>query len=772
MNDSRIDDLIARMTLEEKVSLCSGRDFWNTKAVERLGIHSIRMSDGPHGLRKQPSADEASLQGSLPSTCFPTAVGLAASWNCALLEELGKALGKEAQAGDVGVLLGPGVNIKRSPLCGRNFEYLSEDPCLAGELAASCIRGIQSQGVGASLKHFAANNQERLRMTIDARIDMRTLREIYLPAFETAVKEGRPWTVMTAYNSLNGQHCTENAWLLGEVLREEWGFDGAVVTDWGAAADRVAGIKAGNDLEMPSSEGRADRQLIAAVKSGALEERDLDRAVANILRLVFRVEKNRRTVSLDSGTQHGLARRIAGECMVLLKNEGHLLPLEPKGRIAIIGALAKTPRYQGTGSSRINPTRLDSAWEAAGLFTGDRAILTYSEGYDLARDEPVPSLRAEAIAAAEAADVSIVFVGLTEQYESEAYDRKHLRLPPSHVDLLEAVAARQKKIVVVLSNGSPVEMPWIDQVPAVLESYLGGQAGGAATIDIVFGAVNPSGKLAETFPRRAQDNPSYLNFPGGKGRVEYREGLFVGYRYYDSVDIEPLFPFGHGLSYTSFEYGQLELTPRRLRAGESLSVSLNVRNIGSVRGQEVVQVYLRDEEATVVRPKKELKGFAKVDLAPGESRRVAVNLGGRAFAFWDETIDDWNIESGDFEVLVGGSSREIRLSGKVRVDQPHPPKAAYTMNSLVEDLVDHPAVGWAIRRVRQAAMTALSGPNADSHYSMMNASIVSELPLRNLLMFTPHQFPEEAPDLILDVLNGKSSPEALVSLIPGSPHSS
>ncbi|MDP2792355.1 MAG: glycoside hydrolase family 3 C-terminal domain-containing protein [Rectinemataceae bacterium] len=778
MTEAGIADLVAKMTLEEKASLCSGRDFWTTKPVERLGIQSWLMTDGPHGLRKQSAAnDHIGLNHSVPATCFPTAVGLGASWNRPLLKELGQALGRECQANDVGTILGPGVNIKRSPLCGRNFEYFSEDPLLAGELAASHIDGVQSQGVGTSLKHFAANNQERLRMTIDTLVDERTLREIYLPAFETAVKKSKPWTVRCAYNKLNGTYCSENSWLLTRVLRDEWGYDGIVVTDWGASNDRVAGLVAGTDLEMPASGGMTDRAIVEAVQGGALDESVLDEAVIRNLRLYFRVTENRKTgTGFDADAHHALARTIAGECIVLLKNDDSLLPLDAKGRIAFIGAFAKNPRYQGGGSSHINPTRIDCAWDEASRFlagevgkTGEagkagesgNVALAYAAGYDLAKDETIDSLRDEAVALAAASDVAVLFIGLTEQYESEGYDRSHIRLPAAHIELLESVAAVQKKLVVVLSNGAPVEMPWLDRAGAVLESYLGGQAGGSAVVDVLFGKVNPSGRLAETFPARLQDNPSWLHFPGGHDAVEYREGPFVGYRYYESADVSPLFPFGYGLSYTRFEYGNLEIDKAAIRDDETLKVSVTVRNAGGARGKEVVQLYVGEIHPDVVRPVRELKGFEKIDLAPGESGAVHFVLDRRAFAHWDTATSDWLAGDGDFEIQIGASSHDIRLRAKVRLSQANPRARVYSQNSTIGETVDHPSAGIFISKIRDNMLQVFGDFESGSPKAIMAAAMVNEMPLRNLTMLSSEKMPGGMIATLVEVLNGMQPPEVL-----------
>lgn len=660
--------LLQQLTLEEKASLCSGADFWNLKGIERLGIPSIMVADGPHGLRKaKHGGDHMGLNPSIPATCFPTASLMASTWDRALIHEVGRALGEECRESKVAVILGPGVNIKRSPLCGRNFEYFSEDPYLAGEMAKNHIQGVQSMGIGTSLKHFAANNQETRRMTINAVIDERALREIYLPAFETAVKEAQPWTVMCAYNRLNGEFCAENTTLLTGILKQEWGHEGIVVTDWGAINDRVAGLQAGCELEMPGTRGFNDARIVTAVKSGALDEHVLDEAVERILQMIFRGHQNLEgEYAFDHEGHHQFARKVATEGMVLLKNEDSILPLHSECRVAVIGAFAKTPKFQAYGSSLINPTREENAFDEIQRITGGRAI--YAPGYDLYGDQVNDAMIEEAAALAKDADCVVVFAGLTDMYESEGFDRTHMQLPPNHNALIEAVAKANPRAVVVLYNGAPVEMPWIGQVKAVLEGYLAGQACGPATADILFGKVNPSGKLAETFPLRYQDTPAYQYFPQGPLNVEYRESIFVGYRYYDSAQKAVLFPFGHGLSYTSFAYRDIRLSRDTIREDEDLVVTFKVKNTGAVAGKEVAQVYVRDPESSVFKPEKELKGFEKIALEPGEEKEVSIRLGRRAFAFYNTRTKDWTVESGVYEILVGASSRDIRLRAGLMIE--------------------------------------------------------------------------------------------------------
>ena len=659
-------DLIAKMTLQQKADFCSGKDFWHLQDNEELGLPSIMVCDGPHGLRKKKDKKEkGELMSSKPATCFPTAVSTASSWNPELIEKMGQALGEECLEEKVSVLLGPGANIKRSPLCGRNFEYFSEDPYLAGKIGTAFVKGVQSRGVGTSLKHFAANNQETRRMTVDSVVDERTLREIYLAAFEPIVREAQPWTVMNAYNRLNGEYCAEHKWLLNDVLRDDWGFEGIVVTDWGANNDKVLGLKAGQDLEMPTSFGIAAAKIVEAVNNGELDEAVLDTCVDRILDLIIKSKENLRDYVYDKEAHHALARKIAGESMVLLKNKNNTLPLDKSKKVALIGEMAKNPRYQGAGSSLINPTKLDNSFDE---LMNEGVSLEYAPGYDRKSDKPAENLIAEAVELAKNADVAVLFVGLTESYETEGNDRKHISLPESHNALVDAVCAVCEKVVVVLSGGCPVTMPWLDKVDAVLNGYLGGQAGGSAIVDILLGKVNPSGKLAETYPTALEETASTANFPGNPLTVEYREGIYVGYRYFDTAKKDVLFPFGYGLSYTNFEYSDMKLSADSIRDTDTVTVSFKVKNTGTVAGAEIAQVYVKDVDATIFRPEKELKGFSKVFLEAGEEKEVSITLNKRAFAYYNVNIHDWHVETGAFEVLVGASSRDIKLTATVNVE--------------------------------------------------------------------------------------------------------
>ena len=645
--------IVKDMTLQEKSSFASGKDFWHLEASDRHDLPSIMVTDGPHGLRKQnKSSDHVGLNVSVPATCFPTAVALACSWDTDLLEQVGNAIGQECVAEQVTVLLGPGMNIKRHPYCGRNFEYFSEDPLLSGKLAAALINGVQKNGVGTSVKHYAVNNQEKGRMIIDAVVDERTLREIYLRGFEIAIKEAQPWTVMCAYNRVNGTYCSEHEYLLNQILRDEWGFEGLVVTDWGAANDRAEGIRTGLDLEMPSSGGINDRLVALAVDNGELDESLLDQAIARNVALSLLgkdLSQNKQEADLDAN--HDLARHVAAECTVLLKNEDQTLPLDSSQSIALIGAFAEQPRYQGTGSSQVKPTTLDNSLDR---FKQVADRVEYARGYDPKSAEEDPVLIAEATGIAQQCDVAVVYVGLPPIYESEGFDRSHLELPEQHHRLVEAVCEANPNTVVVLSNGSPVAMRWVNKPKAILEGYLGGQAGGSAWVDVLFGLREPGGRLAETFPINVTDVPSDRYFPGDLRQVQYREGLYVGYRYFDSAHRAVLFPFGHGLSYTQFEFGELEVNQI---ADQTFDVSTVVRNTGNRAGSEVIQLYVHDVSASVYRPEQELRAFTKVHLDPGTSERITLELNADAFNFYDPDQMKWVVEPGEFEIRVGRSSR-------------------------------------------------------------------------------------------------------------------
>lgn len=739
-----IKKLVSQMTLEEKAKMCSGADFWNTEGIERLGIPSVMLTDGPCGLRKQAGeTDHLGLNESVKAVSFPTGSCVASSFDRALIEESGAILGEECQAEDVAVLLGPAVNIKRSPLCGRNFEYFSEDPYLSGELAAAYIKGVQSKGVGTSLKHFAANSQEYRRMTSDSVVDERTLREIYLPAFETAVKEGKPRTVMCSYNRLNGEYASENHRLLTEILRDEWGYEGMVVSDWGAVNRRVPGLKAGMDLEMPGGGADNDRRILEAVQNGELSETALDRAVERILNMVFAYAEHRqKETKFQHERDHRTARRIAGESMVLLKNEG-LLPLRKEQKIALIGKFAEKPRFQGGGSSHVNSYQVTGALEAAkGL------PVTYAPGYPTDTMEPDEALIAEAVETARQAEAAVLFIGITDAMESEGFDRKDLKLPLCQQRLVEEVAKVQENLAVVVHCGGPIEMPWIRNVKAVLYAYLGGEAVGDATLDILYGEVNPSGKLAETFPLHLEDNPSYLYYFGEKDRVEYREGIFVGYRYYDKKQMPVLFPFGHGLSYTTYTYSDLQLDRDAMRDDEMLRVSVRIKNTGTRAGKEIVQLYVQNPGGSVIRPDKELRGFEKVELQPGEEKTVAFSLNKRAFAYYDTERADWTVEPGTYTILVGKSSRDIPVQKDIRIESTTPLKKTFTWNSTFGDVMADPRGKDAMEKMMASMPIDASSADALGSKEAM-AAMMADMPLRGALMLGGGMVsPEKVEDLI------------------------
>ena len=666
-----IDHLLTELTLEEKASLTSGSGFWYTAPVERLGIPKIMVSDGPHGLRAQPGeGDHVGLGGSLPATCFPTASAIASAWNPDLLTRIGQALAQEARACNLSVILGPGINMKRSPLCGRNFEYFSEDPFLAGELAVAHVDGIQSRGVGTSVKHYAANNQETDRLRVDAQIDERTLREIYLPAFERVVTASQPWTIMCSYNKVNGQSASENTWLLQTVLRDEFGFEGLVVSDWGAVYDRVPALLAGLDLEMPPALGRSPEAVVAAVQAGEVPTDVLDARARTVLELVAKgMAVLDLDESFDADAHHALAREAAAESVVLLKNEG-LLPLPTDARIAVVGEFARTPRFQGAGSSQVNPTRVDVLLDELRSACGD---VPFAAGYGIGTTDDDDALLSEAEEAARAADTVVMVIGLPGADESEGFDRTHMHLPANQIAALEAVASINSNVVVVLVNGSTVVLGEVTpHADALVEAWLGGQAAGGGITDVLTGKVNPSGRLAETIPNRLEDNSSFLNFPGDSGVVRYGEGAFIGYRGYDKARQDVAFPFGFGLSYTTFELSDLDVEVRGSVAEGTLAatVTVTVSNTGEVAGAEVVQVYVTDVESTVARPVRELRGFAKVVLAEGASQRVSIELDQGAFAFWSTRHRRWAVEAGDFVVAVGRHSRNLPLSATVTVEAP------------------------------------------------------------------------------------------------------
>lgn len=757
---------VAAMTIEEKASLLTGATGWTTTAVERVGADTVVVADGPHGVRRPADLASFDTEVATPATCFPTASALASSWDPDLVHEVGRAIGVEARALGVDVLLGPGVNIKRSPLCGRNFEYFSEDPYLAGELAVGYIDGVQSQGVGTSLKHFAVNNQETRRFTVDAQVDERSLREIYLPAFEAAVKRSRPWTVMCAYNSINGTLGSEHSRLLTEILRGEWGFDGLVMSDWGAVRDRVAAVRAGLDLEMPGPRPHRVAKVVEAVRSGRLDVSVVDAAAERVLGLGARVAARRaeepEAPSVDA--HHALARRAAAESMVLLKNDG-ILPLHHVRRIAVVGRTARFAHYQGSGSSHITPTRLDEPLaELARLATG--AEVVYAEGYPEGA-EVRPDLIDEAVLLAQGADVVVVFAGLPAWKEVEGADRTDIGLPAQQVALIRAVTEAQPRTVVVLNNGSAVATrDWEDGAAAILEAWMMGQAGGGAVADLLFGRVNPSGRLAETFPLRLEDTPAYLSFPGDGDVVRYDEGLYVGYRWYDARALDVSYPFGHGLSYTSFGYSDVEASRSVFGPGDGVAVSVTVTNTGPVAGRDVVQVYVHAPDSPVSRAAQELRGFAKVALEPGESERVTVELGPRAFQRWEDGTG-WVTDRGRYELRVGSSSRDIH--SRVEIDFTAPPSSTVRLSRysplgdwlgdpdgrpIVEELLEQ--LGPDLARTFGASADDPSKPSA------MGLTMLAAMPLPTIIAFTFATSPDSP--------YGDDVADALLARLGSAPH--
>ena len=650
----KYEEIINKMTLEEKASLCVGKDYWNSENIERLGIPSIKMSDGPHGLRVQKeNGDNLGVNKSEVAICFPSSATIANSWDKDVVYKLGKTLGEEAKSENINIVLGPGVNIKRSPLGGRNFEYFSEDPYLTGTMATQYVKGLQSNNVGACVKHFALNNQENRRRTINVVVDERTLREIYLKAFEMIVKEAKPWTVMSAYNKLNGKYCTENEVLLG-ILKKEWNFDGIVITDWGAENDRVKGLAAGNELEMPGGRGNGKEEIIQAVKDGKVSEKYLDKIVDRILNIAFKCERAEQSYNKEE--HHEIAMELAQESIVLLKNEDNMLPIN-KRKIALIGDMAKNPRYQGAGSSTINPYKVENAYDC---FIQNGIEVDYARGYNRIESDEDKELVNQAVEVAINKEAVILFLGLTENYESEGMDRTSLEIPKNQIKLIESIYSVNQNIIVVLSNGAPITMEWKDKAKAIITGYLGGESGAKAMVNCILGKVNPSGKLAETYPIKLEDTPCFNNFPGTEISVEYKESIYVGYRYYDKNNIKVLYPFGYGLSYTTFEYSNLNV--------KNNVVSFKIKNTGKVKGKEIAQVYVSQCNPTIFKPLKELKGFEKVELEPDEEKEVNITLDDSAFQYYNVQNKKWEIEAGEYKILVGKSCESIELECKIYID--------------------------------------------------------------------------------------------------------
>ncbi len=753
----QIQTIITKMTLEEKAALCTGLTWWTTTPVERLGVPELIFSDGPHGLRRAPEIHQET-QESLPATCFPTASCSGSTWDVDLIREMGEALAEECIALNVDVLLGPGTNMKRSPLCGRNFEYFSEDPYLAGEMAASLINGMQSKGVGASLKHFAANNQEFQRFSISSEVDERTLREIYLPAFEKAVKKAKPWTVMCSYNKVNGTYASENVHLLTEILKKEWGFEGLVISDWGAVHDRVAALKGGLDLEMPGPQAWRVKAVVEAVRSGKLNESVLDESVRRILNIVFRAQETPKNGTFDVDAHHELAHKIASEGMVLLKNNG-LLPLKGQHHIAVIGRSAETPHFQGGGSSHVNPTRVSVPFEEIKVHTGG-AELSYAEGYP-ADNSFHQELIDEAVVLAQSAEVAVLLIALPPYTESEGYDRPDINLTVQQIELIKAVSKVQPRTVVVLNNGAPVAMDsWIDGVAAVLEGWMMGQAGGEAIADVLFGKINPCGKLAETFPIKLTDTPAYINWPGGAGVVRYGEGMFIGYRYYDAKKMPVQFPFGFGLSYTTFAYGNAKASKTTFKDVEGVMVTVDVTNTGKVAGKEIVQVYVHDQKSRLVRPEKELKGFAKVELQPGETKSVSIPLDFRAFAYYHPSYKQWITEDGDFDLLIAASAADIRQTLTVTLESTLSLPCILDKHSTIREWMDDPQgkIVFASFYEEIKAQSRKVFGNEDEDLEHKNTGgldmldMIGDMPLVSVLMFQQNELPRPAEEIVDELL--------------------
>lgn len=802
-------EIVGKMSLEQKATFVSGYDYWHLEEAPELGLPKICITDGPHGLRKAkgkdyvPEEGEAKSSGgiglgnSVPTTCFPPAATSSCSWDDDLLFEEGAAMGEECLKEKVSVILGPGTNIKRAPTCGRNFEYFSEDPLLAGKCSAAIINGVQSKGVGTSLKHFACNSQEAFRMVLNEVIDERTMREIYFPAFEIAVKEAQPWTIMNSYNRINGVYASQNEWMQQQVLRKEWGFKGLIVTDWGASVDRVDGVKAGTDLEMPTSGKLNAKKIVTAVNDGTLEESILDERVDAVVDLILKSKPAlEKTHTYDKKAHHKIAQKIAEGSMVLLKNDDSILPLQAGQKVAVIGEMAKAPRFQGAGSSVINPTMLSNAYDELVELGVD---VTYAQGYyktaGTKKEQKTrmteAQLTAEAVNAAKNADVAIVFAGLTEDFEGEGYDRETINMPPNHNKLISDVAAANPNTVVVLAGGSVVLMPWLSEVKGLLNSGLGGQAGGAAVANILTGKVNPSGKTSETYPVSFEANPTFGNYPGGPVTSEHKESVYIGYRYYDSANEDVVFPFGYGLSYTTFEYSDIKLSADSIKDTDTLTVSFKIKNTGSVAGAEIAQVYVADKESTIFRPAKELKGYKKVFLNAGEEKEVSVELSKRAFAFYNVKIGDWCVESGDFDIMVAASSRDVKLTATVNVEAPaceipdyHTTAPAYynDVKNITRDdfaavygelpnpqidtskridkyscLNDARHTKWGGRLCRLISKVMSGMGSAENGDGKMLAAMATQIPVRNFVQMSMGAFSEYQAEGLLMMLNDDQS---------------
>ena len=779
-------ELVAQMTLVEKASLCSGKNFWESKAVERLGVRSFMLTDGPHGLRKQAgAADHLGLNASVPATCFPPAAATACSFDRALLREVGQAMGEECRAEEVGIILGPAANIKRSPLCGRNFEYFSEDPLVTGESAAGLIEGIQSQNVGACMKHYLANNQEKARVSSSSVVDERALREIYLAGFEKAVKEAQPWTLMCSYNQINGVYASDNKRLMTDVTRGEWGFQGAIMTDWGAMNDRVEAIKAGLDLEMPGPCDGNDEKIVQAVREGRLDEMLVDTCAARMVELALRVAQNTKT-AYDQAAHHELAGRAARESAVLLRR-GSALPLKKGAKLVVIGDFARHPRYQGAGSSKISPTQLTSLCNAL----DERGIkYKYAHGFE-AEGGVDEALITQAVQTARGADAAVVMLGLPDSFESEGFDRAHMDLPENQNRLMAELVKTGTPIIVVLSTGGAVLLPWREQVDSILLMYLGGQNSGSAAADLLLGKANPCGKLAETWPLALEDTPCH-GFFGNGGNVEYRESIYVGYRYYDKARKEVAYPFGHGLSYTDFEYTGLTLSHTELGEEDELTVRVTVKNPDALAGKEVVQLYVAPPADGMFRPVRELRAYAKVELAPGESKAVELTLGRRDFAYYDAKADDWRVDSGTYTVEIGSSSRDIRLTQAVKVQgmapntvlnekvpsyrdpakqwpvskeqfeivlgHPVPPERSlrpFTTNSTLGEIQTTFVGRFFVKQVKANMAKTMGGGEGMEEFAKIIDAMLADMPLRQLAMLSGGAMTPTVMDGLVEMMNGR-----------------
>ncbi|GAA1884592.1 glycoside hydrolase family 3 C-terminal domain-containing protein [Paeniglutamicibacter psychrophenolicus] len=750
------------LTIQEKASLTTGRDFWSTSALAPAQVPSLILTDGPHGLRLQTGdTDHLGLAASVPATCFPPAVTLGSTFDVSLLERVGAAIGAEARAQGVAVVLGPGINIKRSPLCGRNFEYLSEDPLVSGVLGSALVDGLQSRGVGASVKHFAANNQEADRMRVSADVDPRPLREIYLRAFERVVRTAGPWTVMCSYNRINGVTAAENRWLLTDVLRKDWGFDGVVVSDWGAVTDRVRSLEAGLDLEMPGNPGNSIPHITAAIESGELDEAVLDESVGRLIDLAAKTQPATGPSDLDAN--HALAREAAGKGIVLLKNEGKVLPVRAGTSLAVIGEFARSPRYQGAGSSQVNPTRVETFLDEIRSLHSSGPV-DFAPGYTLVADAVANAeLAAAAVAAAGKADTVIFMAGLPGSVESEGFDRTTLELPASQLELLGQVRAANPNVVVALVGGGVVELPFADDVPAILAAWLGGQAGGGALADVLTGKVNPSGRLAETIPLRLEDTPAALDFPGEHGHVRYGEGIFVGYRWYDARKATVRYPFGHGLGYTDFEYSELEIQAR----DDGLRATVKLRNTGAVAGREIVQLYLGLPGSAVARAPRSLAAFTCIEMQAGQETEVELLAGRSELAYWDTRVDGWTVEPGSYEVAVGASSRDVRLAGNLELPGDNVQLEINEETTLGELLAD-PIGGAIMAQVAGEALGGITGGGSDEdgETASMMATMLGSLPIGRLVNFPGSPMTRESLAQLIGGIQGARAAAAAGQLPP------